>query len=227
MKLFSGLLFLLLTFSVKSQHTSGHLTLSITDATFSDPSMSQAADMVKSTQQEIYFEPNRQKTVINSMNGMLNVQTFVEDGQSGPEQYMDMMGQKIKLIINEDELEGAKELTDGLDIQYDKSDTKKILDFDCYKAAFSIEANGQSMEFVMYVTDEIKIKQLDLQNLKNLNVKGTPLQINMDMGVMKMVFEATGFSQDFDKEVFNKPEGPYQEMNIADLQKMGMGSFGF
>ena len=227
MKYLSLILFLTLSVSVYCQHTSGHLTLSITDASFSDPNMAQAADMVKSTVQEIYFEPDRQKTVINSMNGMVNVQTFVEDGQKGPEQYMDMMGQKIKLIIADEELEGTEELTNDLKIEYDKSDTKKILDFDCYKAAFTIDANGQSMNFTMYVTDDIKIKQLDLQNLKNLDVKGTPLQISMDMGVMKMVFEATNFTKDFDKEVFAKPEGEYQEMNLADLQKMGMGSFGF
>jgi hypothetical protein len=92
-----------------------------------------------------------------------------------------------------------------------------------------IPAEMANMKMTMYVTDEIKMDKFALQQLPGLQLDGTPLEMVMDMGMMKMTYTATEISKDIDMAVFDKPEGDYKEMSLEELQQLGMNprSFGF
>ena len=68
-----------------------------------------------------------------------------------------------------------------------------------------------------------------MQQLPGLELSGTPLSMTMDMGLVKMTFEASEVNTDVDPSVFEIPKGDYKEMSLEELQQLGMspGSFGF
>ena len=252
-KIVTGLLFVM-SCAVTAQITSGTITMAITD--FSMPQMEEMGDMggqmeemMKSMTTSIHFKPGVQVTDIN-MFGMMNMKQYYQDDVMT--QYMDMMGQKIKIVTPADDVSSLKSM--GLDpeimkdlitVKYDKSDTKTILGYKCYKAEVHMDWNDlittdedipaeaiavlENMNFVMYITEDIKMDQFRMQNMPTFDMTGTPLMWLMDMGMMKITMEAIEFDKDVNPAVFDAPEGDYKEMKIEDLQKMGMnpGSFGF
>jgi len=85
-----------------------------------------------------------------------------------------------------------------------------------------------NMEMTTYLTEEIELPAIHLQQFQGLQLKGAPMYIYMDMGMMKMTMEVTSISKVVDESVFVKPpEGEYKEMSLEELQQMGMGSGGF
>ncbi len=241
------MLFVSLGFITQStaQVTSGTMKMALSD--FEMPGMEgdmggQMEEMMKSMNMTIHFSPEKQVTVIEMMGMMTMEQHYDDDVMT---QYMDMMGQKIMIKTPMDAQDLVKQL--GVDIgelekmynvSYDKSDTKEILGFKCYRADIAMDlskmAQGQeipeqmkNMNMTMYITEAIKMKQFNMQNMPGLVLEGTPLTMTMDMGMMKMTYEASSFDENVDPSMFEKPEGDYKEMSMEDLQKMGMGSGGF
>jgi hypothetical protein len=129
-----------------------------------------------------------------------------------------MSGQEMDKLKSE-----SAKMMEGDEIKYDKSDRKKILGRDCYKATFESETNGQKLSIVLYVTEEIKVPNSFVQNLNQMQLAGTPLQWIVDAGMMKMTFEATEISKELAGDFFSKPAGDYKEMSMEQLQQMGMG----
>jgi len=232
--------------STTAQATTGSISMGITD--FEMPGMEgdmggQMKSMMSSMEMTMHFKPGHQVTDINMM-GMMNMKQYYHNDIMT--QYMDMMGQKImiKTPVNQ-QLEQMKEL--GIDIEnleemykitYDKTTIKTIMGYDCYKATINMDlemmSQGQKMpegmkdmEMIMYITEDIKMESFNLQNIPGLKMKGTPLSFTIDMGMMKMTYEATNFNKNPDPSVFEKPKGDYKEMSLEDLQKMGMGAGGF
>ena len=231
----------------QSQLTSGSITMGITD--FGMPGADeegmgdQLGGMMKNMTMTIHFSPDKQVTDINMM-GMMNMRQHFSDGVMT--QYMDMMGQKIKMVIPTG-TEAFKELglsqdeiADAYNIEYDKSATKKIAGYDCYQATITMDlskfdttgdipAGMSNMDMTMYVTDDIKMDNFNLQQLPGVKLDGTPLSMTIDMGMMKMTYEATDIQTSVDPSVFEAPEGDYKEMSMEELQQMGVnpGSFGF
>ena len=74
-----------------------------------------------------------------------------------------------------------------------------------------------------YVTDQIQVPQAFIQNVNHINLKGTPLQWNLDAGEMQMTYEAREISDKVATDFFTKPSGEYKEMSMEQLQQMGMG----
>ena len=164
------------------------------------------------------------------MGGMVKMQTYQDFQNETYENYMDMMGQKIKMIIGMEELKEKRQEMETLSseskVTYDKSDTKTIIGYKCYKAIVAIPTgDGTDFNLEMYVTDKIKVPQISVQDLEYLNLEGTPLELIMDMGMMSLTYTAISFSEDFNMDIFKKPEGDYKVMSMEDLQKMGMGNF--
>ncbi len=191
----------------------------------------------------MHFKPGKQVTEINMM-GFISMNQHFENGVMT--QYMDMMGQKIKMEIPVG-ADAFKEL--GLDesqisqaykIDYNKEKTKNIAGYECYEVSIKMDLSqfGEADEIpgemsdittTMYITEEIKMDNIGMQQLPGLQLDGTPLSMTMDAGVMKMTFEATEVKTDVDPAVFEVPEGDYKEMSLEELQQLGMnpGSFGF
>ena len=232
--------------NIYAQLETGSIKMEVTDFSMpgmEDGVMTQMEPMMKSMAMTIHFKPGTQVTEINMM-GMMNMSMHY----AGDEiiQYMDMMGQKmmIKTPVGAQGLEAlglsAEEVSKAYQISYDKSATRTISGYECYEATITMDtelftqdqeipAEMANMKMTMYVTDEIKMDQFALQQLPGLQLDGTPLEMVMDMGMMKMTYTATEISKDIDMAVFDKPEGDYKEMSLEELQQLGMnpGSFGF
>ena len=191
----------------------------------------------------MHFKPGKQVTEINMM-GFISMNQHFEDGVMT--QYMDMMGQKIKMEIPVG-ADAFKEL--GLDeseisqaykIDYNKEKTKNIAGYECYEVSIKMDlsqfgevdeipAEMSDITTTMYITEDIKMDVIGMQQLPGLQLDGTPLSMTTDVGVMKMTFEATEVKTKVDPSVFEVPEGDYKEMSLEELQQLGMspGSFGF
>jgi hypothetical protein len=221
--------FIIQTGTAQKTVDKGYLKMEITDVRFGQEEANQIAGAMKGSLQEIYFTPEKQKIVVDMMGGMVKMQTYQDFKSDKYENYMDMMGQKIKMILGKEELleknEKMEMLSKGTKVTYDKNDTKTIIGYKCHKAVVTIPT-GEGMDFdlVMYVTDKIKVPQLSVQDLDYIKLDGTPLELIMDMGMMAMTYTAVLFTEDFSMDVFNKPEGDYKEMSMEDLQNMGMGN---
>jgi len=234
---------LISTFSI-AQITEGSLKMSFKNFEMNAGGEEGAAgvgDMMKNMKFSMHFKEGIMVNEI-SMMGMIDMKQIFKDGKSV--QYMDMMGQKIKMEMDpKDAMKdlgiSEEDMNDMYQITYNKDKTKNILGFDCYEAvvvmdmeAFSDDMGAaadvlKKMEITMYITDDIKVDQYSFQQIKNLKIEGLPMHINMDMGMMSMTMEVTDFTKDIDPAVFDAPEGEYKEMSIEDMKSMGMDGFGF
>lgn len=131
---------------------------------------------------------------------------------------MDMMSQKILVVIPKDKYEESMKRNKDVEIEY-HDEIKNIAGYDCKKAVVKQSGN----ELTVYYTEE-----LPSQALKDFNqLKGLPLQYEAYQNGMHMVISATDVSKkSIDSKIFEKPTG-YQEMSIEQIQQMTGGSFDF
>ncbi|NND35082.1 MAG: hypothetical protein HKN76_21025 [Saprospiraceae bacterium] len=205
--------------------TQGTITMEITDVQVDNPEMEQMVGAMKGTNQMIQFDQQHQKVTIDMMGGLVKVRTFQDFDKGTSENYMDMMGQKIKMESQdiEETKKQAKDILGDTKVVYDKSDKKTILGKNCHKASLTVDVEGQTMKMEFYITDEIKVPQAFIQNMGGIELSGTPLQTIMDMGVMKLTYTATDISNEVDPGFFTKPEGDYKQMSAEELKQMGLG----
>ncbi len=237
MKYLNTLFILFLAFGLTAQITTGSLTMEITDVSSTMPGGEQMAEMMKGSEMSMHFTPDKQLTVNNmKMMGMdMKTLTFIDGKESTT--FMDMMGQKMKITMDISDLSDfgldGDDLLGLYEIEYDKSDTKEILGYTCYKADITMDmssfSNGAPMpegmentNMVAYLTDDIKMSNFNMKEFKGLQFKGTPLMMIIDMGVMTMTYEATSFNKDVDPAIFNHPEGEYKEMDPSMLEGFGI-----
>ncbi|MCB0664938.1 MAG: hypothetical protein KDC80_03905 [Saprospiraceae bacterium] len=205
----------------------GTLTFEVTDVTTNSPEMQQMVGAMKGMTQKLEFDDKRQKMTMDMMGGMMLIKTYTDTDKKSTETYMDMMGQKIKTVVSNAEIEKAQKeagvMIKSDDIVYDKSVRKEVMGKDCYKATLQLDNNGQKVNMEMYVTDDIQVPTSFIQNLNQVQLQGTPLMWIIDVGMMKMTFVATEITDDLASDFFSKPEGDYQEMSMEQLKQMGMG----
>ena len=244
MKYLNTYLFFFISMTLSAQITTGSIRYTINMGGAGDNS--QAASLLQDMEMELSFKPNV-SVVDMTMMGMIETKTINEG--STTTQYMDMMGQKIKVVTDQSELEeilGASgdELVEKMNqlYKYNKvpGDTQEILGFQCTRVDITVDLEtlmGESdedlsslglidnMTITAYVTEDIDIGTVNFMMTNNLMFKGAPLLMTMDMGIMKMDWEATSFSKDVHPSVFQAPKGDYKEMDPADIP--GMGGFRF
>ncbi len=205
----------------------GYLKMELVDVKVNSPEMEQMVGAMKGATQEIYFSDNRQKVVVDMMSGMMKIQMFQDLDANTAENYMDMMGQKIKTVMTSEQLDKQKEDSEALladtEIKYDKGDTKEILGYPCYKATLDLVTQGQSVKMEFYLTESIQVPQAFIQNMNYLDLPGTPLEFKMGMDVMSMTYVAREITEEVPGDFFTKPEGEYQTMTMEQLQQMGLG----
>lgn len=223
----SLLIFLFQNFIAAQSMSQGTIKFAVTDVKSNTPEMQQMVGSMKQMNQIIEFDGQKQHMTVDMMGGLMKINTYWTVESNTTETYMDMMGQKIKTVMTNEDLEKVQQESETMitsdDIVYDKSVKKEILGKQCYKATFSTEANGQKFSMEMYITEDIKVPNSFVQNLNQVQLAGTPLMWIMDAGMMKMTFEATDISNSVSSDFFKKPEGDYQEMSMEQLKQMGMG----
>jgi hypothetical protein len=234
-----SLVFLFQVVNAQGVLKSGAITFSISGLDMDDPKSKQMnnpemmemfKNMMKYT---MYFNPDHQKMSIDVMNGMTKTQVYYDATKSKSTTYMDMMGKKYKMIGEE----AAPATTEKpkVEVVYDKTNTKKILDFDCYKATMKISnikqpenAKGKKapseMTLTCYITESISPSKLTMNNYGH-NLAGFPLEFIMETQGMKMNVTATSIEKNVDVSVFEEPTG-YKEVTKEEFEKeIGKSAF--
>ena len=236
-----SLVFLFQVVNAQGVIKSGAITFSISGLDMDDPKSKQMnnpemmemfKNMMKST---MYFNPDHQKMSIEVMNGMTKTQVYFDARKTNFTTYMDMMGKKYKIIGEVADPTTITTEKPKVEVVYDKTNTKKILDFDCYKATLKItnikqpeNAKGKKMpnELTLncYITESIAPSKLTMNNYGH-NLVGFPLEYTMETQGMKMNVTATSIEKNVDVSVFEEPTG-YKEVTKEEFEKeIGKSAF--
>lgn len=201
--------------------------MELTDAKSDDPNMAMGIEMMKGTTTEIYFVDGKYMTEMSMMGGMVNMKNVVNTESKNMDMFMDAMGSKMWIETNMDE---AKEMnkqnaTDmsQLKVEYDKSQTKKILGYTAHKATINMPNNAGKIEG--WVTNEIITDANVIQGMEDLKLEGFPLEFTMNTPQMTLTFSTTDIKESVDKSKFDIKTDGYKKMTMEEFQK-SMGGMG-
>lgn len=207
-------IFVLIGLSGISQINEGHVNYLITTTT-NNPDMQMAIGMMKDSKMDIYFSDKATRSDFK-MGLMMNVSTISNFDTQEVLSLMDGMGSKS---ATKNTLSEMTTNSSDLTVTYTE-ETKTILDFKCKKAVVKDETGTESF---IWFTEDLKIK-VDGQNYFNTQVKGFPLEFEINNNGLTMKFIAANFEnkltdkdQLFDMTV---PEG-YELKTPEELMKIG------
>lgn len=213
-----------------AQIKTGYVKMEITDVTTENEQLQAMAGMFTGSFTEVYFTPESAFTLVNMMGGMNITQVKIDKKTNENVMLMSVMGQKMKINMNEDEL---KEMQAGaadakIDYKHFKDETKDILGFKCHKVQISGESTGGA-DMIMWVTDEISTEAHIANGVQTDLLQGFPLEYVISVaGQMEMTMKATKFEKEFDKAVFNLDTEGYKEMTMDEfMQTMSSMGGGF
>ncbi len=150
----------------------------------------------------------------------------VVNGESG-EAFMIRASEKTIYIMSTDDIEAQAANVDNAEISKTE-ETKEIMGYPCTKYLQTISSQGMSITQSIWITEKLvaqdyqgkAFKGIVSQSGMNLNMKGFPLLIEMDMPGMpiKLKLEVTNIAfEKIDPAEFEKPSGytekPFSEMN--------------
>jgi len=205
----------------------GKVSLEITKIETSDEAMQAMLGMMKGSTVTVNFTDQKSLMEMNMMNGMVKMTTLNDKANNKTTMIMDAMGQK-KMAEDEMPKEAEKPSPEDFKVTYDKSDTKKILDYTCHRADIVTKNNGTEVKMTAYVTEEIKINAGLMQNVNADQLKGVPLEyaiaVNQQGVSFSMIFVAQEILDYVDEDIFNlKTEGIEKVSMEQLLQGGGMG----
>jgi GLPGLI family protein len=130
---------------------------------------------------------------------------------------MDMMGQKIAIKMNNDDI--IKEMGNTTNISVETTnETKEILGYTCKKAII-ISMDG-STELTTYFTDELGTKDINFDNPLFRNINGVMLEYEMPNQMFTMHYEAVSVEKkNVDESEFTIPDG-YQIKTKEEINRM-------
>ena len=207
--------------------TQGVISMEFTEITADDDAMASQLQMLKGSTVSVTFTPDQTKTSTSIMGGMVETTTIANETETT--MLMDMMGQKYLINTLNEELMADKPSTDDIKITYDKTDTKVIMGYDCYKATMN-SPSLQGMDVVMYVTEAIKGTPQMIQGFENAKISGFPLLIKVGNPMFAMTMETKSISKEVPADAFTVNETGYTKMTYKEFtEKMGgmAGGLGF
>jgi hypothetical protein len=130
---------------------------------------------------------------------------------------MDMMGQKIAMQSNYDEI--MKEMGNSPKAKVEvTSETKEIAGYTCKKAIVTIEEENQ--EIIVYYTEELGTSALNFDNPQFKDINGVMLEFEMPNDTFSMHFTAISVEKkNVSESEFTIPEG-YQIKTKEELKGM-------
>lgn len=130
---------------------------------------------------------------------------------------MNSMGQKMKISLDADDLDGIKSENKS-DIEY-INEEKTIAGYTCKKALLKTEGDNEGSETSFYYTEEIA--PIKLHGFEGMMLKGMPLEYSVSSQGIKMVMTASKIEKtSVSDSMFDVPEG-YMEMPENMKQSMG------
>lgn len=221
-KLFGTLFFL--TF-ILSGLFAQHLKMEVTDIQAADPATAQQMEAIfKTMKLDIYHTDGVTVSNVDMMNGMSNTKVFYSPSTDKTIMYMDIMGQKIKVIPTEAEVKQMKAESEAKKpvIKKVDGDTKQIAGYNCQK--YLVTNEGNTME--LYVAPDLKIGTKTLQGMENIQLDGFPLEYTVDAAGNKITMTTTKVEKEVDNSKVTEPTGKYKEMNFADFKAQMGGMMG-
>lgn len=205
----------------------GYFQFEITDVSSEDENTASMIQMMKGSTVDVYFKKDKQRVDLDMMGGMMKMSTFTgQKGETPNTLYMDMMGRKIKVPMDEKELEKFQQKGQAGDVG--KANVKKvagqnrnILGFDCSKVIITY-SEQPDMEMTAYVTNEISSPSSVIQNASaDVDLGGFPLMYTIVHPQMTMTYEAVKHEKSVTADKFNDPDG-YEELTFEEfVQSMG------
>ncbi|MBK8700716.1 MAG: hypothetical protein IPN29_14735 [Saprospiraceae bacterium] len=228
------LAFLLVGFvSTYAQKTlnKGMITMEITEVTSPDEQTAMMLEMMKGSQTEVYFDGTKHASKMSMMGGMVEVKTYVNQDSKSMDMLMDMMGQKMWIASNLDEMakdEQAQKAASAK-VEYDKSKKKEILGYNCYAMTVTLPDAGD-MKLTGFVTEDIKTDANIIQGMQSIKFQGFPIEYTVENPMMKMTMTAVAIKDTLDVSKLEAKTDGYNKMTMAEFKaKMGNmgGGFGF
>jgi hypothetical protein len=216
------------TVSLQAQETlkEGTIKYEITDAGSDNPQIQQQMQMMKGSTMTVFIMGKTQLTKMNMMNGMYQQRMLMNKEEDKMEMYMDMMGRKIKTVMDlskqEDEMGDVE-----TNIEYFPEETKEIAGYTAYKAVIKNNVGEQEIELTTYITEDLKFDAEVIRNVQGAEeLKGLPLEYTVSQPQVTMTFTAQDISKEVDPAEFDFDKSGYDEMSPEELQQMGGGGMG-
>lgn len=209
---------------------SGLIKMEITDVKSDDEMVAAQLEMMKGTETIYAFTDKTSYSQSNMMGGLMQMTTITDVSTQATTLFMDMMGQKMLVPSSKEDRDkyNPAEQQTKWDVKYDKSDTKTIAGYKCYKA--NIAMDGMEGGFQMYITEDILASNEMIQGMEAMNLDGFPLEYLMEMPQMSFTYTAVEVTDKVDKSIFEVDKTGYKEMTYDEFMKQmgGMaGGLGF
>jgi GLPGLI family protein len=205
---------------------SGVIVQELTEIKADDPNMASQLSMLKGSINKVFFTNDKVVTKSEMMGGMMKMSTVtMSENKTGFMLFnMEMMGMKYKVNISEEDVETGKENSENMTVTYDKSDTKEIAGYKCYKATIS-SPEMAGAKITAYVTKELNITADIIQGVSGELIDGFPLEYSIGAPGMTMVYTTVEISKEIDKSEMDLNTDGYEEMSMKEFQKK-MASMG-
>ncbi len=207
----------------------GVITMELTDVDSEDQQMAAQLEMMKGTETNYYFNNAKYLTTSNMMGGMVKMQNLFRVSDEQLTLLFDVMGQKMMVESSKEErmeMEAEQNAAlEGIEVVYDKEDTKEIMGYKCHKAMIETNEGEIPMKLIMYISPEVKASNKMIQGLQGFEIDGFPMELVMDMGKMSMTYTTTEISRDLDNSIFNLETSGYKKMTLDEFQEQ-MGAMG-
>lgn len=205
---------------------SGVIVQELTEIKADDPNMASQLSMLKGSINKVFFTNDKVVTKSDMMGGMMKMSTVtMSENKTGFMLFnMEMMGMKYKVNISEEDVETGKENSENMTVTYDKSDTKEIAGYKCYKATIS-SPEMAGAKITAYVTKELNITADIIQGVSGELIDGFPLEYSIGAPGMTMVYTTVEISKEIDKSEMDLNTDGYEEMSMKEFQKK-MASMG-
>lgn len=225
--LFTLLLGVLLSTTIMAQNiiNEAFVKYEITEVKSSDPQTEAMLQMMKGSTMDLYFKGNQQRMDVDMMGGMMKMRTLMNQNDDGSDNalFMDMMGQKIKVDMNEEQLQQYQDQNgqgDMVPTIEQTDEVKEIAGYSCKKVVCTFD-NEMSFELVAYVTEALQSPKPVIQNAGNVDLGGFPLEYTVVNPEMTLTYTAQEVSETVEDTTFDEPEG-YQPMTFDQfVQSMG------
>lgn len=203
----------------------GYIKMEMTDIS-STGEQSAELGMLKGAEMEVHFAGDKVLTSISLMGGMMNMSTLVDKEANKTDILINAMGSKMWA---EETTESVKDnevskAVKGMDVKYDKSQTKEILGYKVIKAMIT-RADQPGMTMEAWITEDIKINSDFIPGMEDLQLKGYPLEITINANGTKMSIVTKDIKNVVDMGKFVLDTTGAEKIKMSDLSGM-MGGMG-
>lgn len=207
--------------TVNAQMEEGHISYSV-EASTDNPEMQMVIGMMQGSTMEMYFKKDFSRSEFKMGTIMTNI--TVNDVKT-KKSLMLMSGMMGKVAVKTDleELEKKNKKDEPKVTITPTTETKEIIGYKCTKYLVTVEGGS---DLAYWATEEITADMTG-QNYVQKDVKGFPLEFEIENNGMKMKMTTTKLEKTLTKEQRDtyfdmKVPAGYTEKTMEDLQKMGM-----